>query len=335
MKRGHYSHDQAVVPKRRVHVVAAVIYDDQNQVFLSRRPSYVDQGGLWEFPGGKLNAHETSLEALKRELNEELGIQIDRAQPLIKVMHEYEDKHILLDVWEVRHYDGEPYGREGQVVRWVPEEKLARYHFPSANGAVIKAAMLPHLYMVTQDESDEEAFLTTFKASLAQFNPPMVRLRAPGLSADAYEARARVVADLCRESGAKLMLGHHGSDIESLVRMVHDVNAAGLHLTNEQLLQLEERPLESTHWLAASVHDKASLDRAEAFDCDFAMLSCINTTTSHPDVTPLRWNGFQEAVRNCHIPVFALGGLGLNDVDKARAVGGQGIAAIRAFLAED
>ncbi|BBM05781.1 hypothetical protein HAALTHF_32640n [Vreelandella aquamarina] len=76
-----------------------MISADQKHVLIARRPSNVDHGGLWEFPGGKLAPYETGLEGLKRELHEELGVEIVRAQPLIRVHHEYPDKHILLDVW--------------------------------------------------------------------------------------------------------------------------------------------------------------------------------------------------------------------------------------------
>lgn len=331
MRRGHYTHDQVVVPKRRVHVVAAVIYNEENRIFLSRRPSYVDQGGLWEFPGGKLHANETSLEALKRELSEELGIQVERAQPLIKITHEYAEKHILLDVWEVRHYRGDPYGREGQVVRWVPEKDLARYNFPEANVAVIKAAMLPHSYMVTADEDDEERFVETFSQALKKHSPDLVRLRAPSLSASAYAARAKTAMELCKGTETRLMLGHHASEVGMLAELVEGLGACGLHLSQQQLLQQSERPIEHTHLLAASTHSVETLVKAEGIGCDFALMSCIKETSSHPDVQPIGWNGFQQAIAGVHIPVFALGGLSLTDVDRARAVGGQGIAAISAF----
>src|SRR5699024_2253189 len=88
-----------VMVKRRGHVAAAAILSrDGKQALIARRPSNVDHGGLWEFPGGKLAPYETGLAGLKRELHEELGVEIQRAQPLIRIHHEYPDKHILLDV---------------------------------------------------------------------------------------------------------------------------------------------------------------------------------------------------------------------------------------------
>ncbi|WP_190295671.1 Nudix family hydrolase [Halotalea alkalilenta] len=331
MKRGHSDHGDEQLPKRRVHVVAAAIYNGDERVFLSRRPSYVDQGGLWEFPGGKLHPHETGLEALKRELNEELGIHVKRAQPLIRVHHEYTDKHILLDVWGVRDFEGEPYGREGQVVRWVPVAELGRYNFPAANLPIIKAVALPHAYMITADQADETRFETDLAAALERHRPKLVRLRDTALDAEAYAARAERAVDICRRAGAQLMLGHRGSDVEAMVALVERLDAGGLHLGSDQLGVLERRPLEGSRWLGASVHDAAGLAQAERLDCDFAVLSPVRATGSHPDAQPLGWHGLQQMIEHVRLPVFALGGLGLEDIDHARGVGAQGVAAISAF----
>lgn len=332
MKRGHTTSEQFVVPKRRLHVVAAVIYNGDDRVFLSRRPSYVDQGGLWEFPGGKLHAHETSLEALKRELQEELGIQVHRASPLIKVTHEYSDKRILLDVWEVRDFSGDPYGAEGQVVRWVPHVELARYHFPSANDAVVKAVMLPHALMVTEDDKDDARFRERLEASLAEHSPELVRLRASSLSADEYQARVPVAAELAAKAGAKLVIGHHLCDIEALSTLVEQHNLAGVQLTEAQLLGCSQRVLPANRWQGASAHSCEALEHAEAIECDFAVLGTVLPSASHPDADAIYWNGLQRRLDDINIPVFAIGGMALNDIDRARAIGAQGIAAISAFL---
>lgn len=333
MKRGHCNHVHDQMPKRRVHVVAAVILNEEGSVFLSRRPSYVDQGGLWEFPGGKLHANETCLEALKRELDEELGITVQRARPLIKVRHEYSDKHLLLDVWEVREFTGKPYGAEGQVVRWVPRSQLAGYSFPAANETVIKAAMLPHACMVTDEEADETVFQEALKASLDRYHPELIRLRAASLDKDAYLARARNAAAICQAAGARLMVGHQDVDAAELSALVEELDLAGVQLTEQQLLNTSERILPTKRWLAASVHNCDALKKAEAIECDFAMLGSVNATGSHPEAEPLHWGGLQRALDQVSIPVFAIGGMALADTDRARGVGAQGIAAISAFKA--
>ena len=128
---------------RYIHVAAAVIKDRQGRVLISQRPGHVHQGGLWEFPGGKLEAGETTEAALKRELYEELGIVVQAARPLIRVRHDYPDKSVLLDVWRVTAFTGQPMGCEGQLVDWVAVEELAGRAFPAANEPIIKAVKLP------------------------------------------------------------------------------------------------------------------------------------------------------------------------------------------------
>lgn len=106
-------------------------------MLLSKRHQDAHQGGLWEFPGGKLEVGESVEQALAREVHEELGLRVKLAQALMKVEHNYSDKSVLLDVWLVTDFDGEPSGREGQAVRWYPLASLAELDFPDANYAIV------------------------------------------------------------------------------------------------------------------------------------------------------------------------------------------------------
>ncbi|AQU82070.1 MAG: Nudix family hydrolase [Halomonas sp.] len=311
--------------KRRVHVAAAaMISADQKQVLIARRPSNVDHGGLWEFPGGKLAPYETGLEGLKRELHEELGVEIVRARPLIRVHHEYPDKHILLDVWQVQEFAGEPFGREGQAVRWVPMEELANYPFPAANLPILRAVMLPTDYLITGEEADEERFEALLERALREDGVRLVQLRAKGLDKSAYLARAERALVLCRQYGARLLLNAEPA-------LLDEIDADGIHLTSERLMNLDRRPIAENKWLSASTHDQVQLSKAAVLGCDFVTLSPLRTTPSHPEVAPLGWHDFQQLVERAGMPVFALGGMTRFDADHARAVGAQGIASIRDF----
>ena len=95
-----------------LHVAAAVIRGTDGRILLAQRPAHKHQGGLWEFPGGKVEAGESVLSALARELREELGIQVTHAQPLIQVRHAYPDQRVLLDVYEVTEFTGDAHGAE-------------------------------------------------------------------------------------------------------------------------------------------------------------------------------------------------------------------------------
>ncbi|HAY16126.1 MAG TPA: bifunctional MutT family pyrophosphohydrolase/thiamine phosphate synthase [Halomonas sp.] len=311
--------------KRRVHVAAAaMISADQKHVLIARRPSNVDHGGLWEFPGGKLAPYETGLEGLKRELHEELGVEIVRAQPLIRVHHEYPDKHILLDVWQVHEFAGEPFGREGQAVRWVPMNELVNYPFPAANLPILRAVMLPTEYLITGEEPDDERFASLLERALREDSIRLVQLRAKSLYDTAYVARAERALKLCREYGAKLLLNGEPT-------LLDQVDADGIHLTSARLMQLDRRPIAENKWLSASTHDQKQLSQAAVLGCDFVTLSPLRTTPSHPEVAPMGWHDFQQLVERAGMPVFALGGMTRFDANHARAVGAQGIASIRDF----
>lgn len=125
----------------RVHVAVGVVYDRDGQILISKRHTDSHQGGLWEFPGGKLEEAETVADALRRELLEELGIHIGSIRPLLEVVHDYSDKSVLLDVWVVENFAGEARGREGQPLRWVLPETLYQYQFPAANQAIVDTCM--------------------------------------------------------------------------------------------------------------------------------------------------------------------------------------------------
>ena len=123
---------------KRVHVVAGVIYDAARQrVLIAKRPEHLHQGGLWEFPGGKVVSGESAEQALQRELLEELAIEVSQCAPLLLTEHDYNDKLIVLDVWAVTAFTGQPQGNEGQRICWVDIGALSDYQFPAANYPVL------------------------------------------------------------------------------------------------------------------------------------------------------------------------------------------------------
>ncbi|HCH20800.1 MAG TPA: 8-oxo-dGTP diphosphatase MutT [Cellvibrionales bacterium] len=119
-----------------IHVAVGLVLDN-DRVFVAQRDQNAHQGGLWEFPGGKVDAGETVEAALSRELNEELGIFVDYAEPVMQIKHDYKDKVVLLDVWQIIRYQGEPSGCEGQPVKWLTVNALKAEQFPAANRAIV------------------------------------------------------------------------------------------------------------------------------------------------------------------------------------------------------
>ena len=133
-----------------VHVAVGIVADASGAILIARRPDHAHQGGRWEFPGGKVEADETVATALQRELQEELGITVQAAEPWLQVRHAYPDKTVLLDVWRVTAWQGEPHGREGQPLRWALPAELTDFAFPAADELIIARLRREHAQIAQQ-----------------------------------------------------------------------------------------------------------------------------------------------------------------------------------------
>jgi len=123
---------------RRLPIALAVIFNrKKDKVLLSKRPEHVHLGGLWEFPGGKVFAGESTEQALRRELYEELGVLVQKASPLLCFDHDYPDLKLRLDVWTVEQWRGRPEAREGQEIEWLMISRLKERRFPPANQCIL------------------------------------------------------------------------------------------------------------------------------------------------------------------------------------------------------
>jgi 8-oxo-dGTP diphosphatase len=124
-----------------VHVAVGILQNEQGKILLAKRAKHQHQGGLWEFPGGKVESGESVFDALVREFIEEVGVKIIDAEPFQKIQHVYRDnsgdKEVLLDVWLSRQFEGVAQGKENQAIAWVDIQQLEKYSFPQANQAII------------------------------------------------------------------------------------------------------------------------------------------------------------------------------------------------------
>lgn len=312
---------------KRVHVAAAVIRGEDGRILIAKRPDDKHQGGLWEFPGGKVEEGEAVLAALSRELREELAIGLDRARPLIQVRHDYPDKQVLLDVWEVSRFNGEPHGAEGQPLAWVSARQLGDYDFPAANRPIVAAARLPDHYLITPHDLDGPQLLAGIRAAISQ-GVRLIQLRAPAMFDAQYRDLAVDIQGLCAGK-AQLML-------KGPLEWLGDFPAAGWHLTAEQLRKYaaKGRPLAAERWLAASCHSAEELQLATQIGADFVTLSPLQATQTHPEASPLGWEQASVLLQGFNQPCYLLGGVGPQHTEQARQAGAQGVAGIRAFWPE-
>lgn len=310
-----------------LHVMAGVLRDPAGRVLLAQRPPGKHLAGLWEFPGGKLEADETPQAGLVRELREELGIEAGRGEPLIRVPWRYGERGLLLDAWQVADWQGTPSSLEGQALQWCAPTEIDPALLAPADRAILQALRLPGRYLITPDvplPGDVEAWCEQLCDAIAR-GGRLLQLRFPQWPAAGVRELAARVRPLARAHGAQLLLNE---DIEGARRLGEGV---GVHLKSAQLASLSERPLPWRQPVGASCHGAAQLARAVALGADFATLSPLAATASHPGAMPLGWQRFRELAEAAALPVYALGGVSPAQQGEARRAGGQGVAGIRAF----
>lgn len=308
------------VSRRSIHVVAGVITDARGRYLLNRREGNRDLVGLWEFPGGKREHGESSEQALVRELREELGIEASVGEVIMQVPQHYPDKDLVLEVRRISNYRGRPRGHEGQAITWVAADRLCRYSMPPADLPVVAALLAPDRYLVTPALGDDPQAWLQALAHAVQAGIGRIQLRLP-------------LSDPRRETVLRQAVERHRGQVELLIN--RDIALAtalgvGVHLGSEQLTQLTARPAVPGR-VAASCHDAAQLQAAQALGCDFAVLGPVRPTASHPGGAVLGWDGFAALRAQCALPLYALGGLGPTDLESARMHGAQGVAAISAL----
>ncbi len=334
----------------------AAVIRRSGRILIAQRPKAAHQGGLWEFPGGKLDAGEDRYEGLKRELEEELGIEVTSARPLIDIDHDYPDKSVRLDVWLVDDFNGEAHGAEGQPVQWVLPGELRLYDFPQANVPIVTAAQLPESYLITPDCEDSSTLVAGLDDARKR-GLTMVQLRQTAMQPAKYE-----------QLTTRLMQSFGDDFIWLLKAATPPASGDGWHVTASQLRELHRAgwrkgepfpagppvpprsvqapnlgPRSAPEWerlpgregapagnnlLAASCHDAEELRMAAEIGADFVTLSPVLPTTSHPEAKGMGWEEARNLIAQVNIPVYLLGGLSTDNLEQAFQAGAQGIAGI-------
>jgi 8-oxo-dGTP diphosphatase len=287
---------------------------------LAQRPADKIWAGYWEFPGGKLEQGESAREALVRELCEELGVEVRTAYPWLTRVFTYPHATVRLSFFRVTAWEGDLHPHEGQQFSWQLPTAVSVEPILPANAPILRALELPTLYAISNvAELGEEIFLDRLQAKLDE-GLRLIQLREKQLARDALKDLAQRVVAMSHRYGAKVLLNAD-------VALAQEVGADGVQLTSLQLAELSERP--DVAWCGASCHNAEELRRAEALGCDFALLSPVLPTQSHPGALHLGWKSFTGMVTSSSIPVYALGGLQWEDETVAWQHGAHGIALLR------
>lgn len=306
-----------------IHVVAGVLRDTRERILLARRTEGRDLAGAWEFPGGKVEQGETPFAALERELFEELGVRIGDAVPLISVPQRYANKSIVLDVYSVLSYAGKPKGREKQALAWSPLDKLASYPMPPADKPVVAALTQSPLLAITPEfHGDKQSFLSCIERQLIS-GIGFIQLRCKSLSPGKLKELAMDVRTLCQEHGATLFINEDIALAKAL--------DCPVHLKSRQLMQSDIAEQLDRHPFSAACHGIDELKRAESLGASHALLGPVLETGSHPGAEGMGWIGFAGMRNEVSLPIFALGGVGPDDLCEARRYGAQGVAGISRF----
>ena len=312
-----------------VHVAVGVIVNNDGKIFIAKRPLSAHQGGLWEFPGGKVDAGENIQQALVRELREELAINVIDSQPLIQIRHHYPDKSVLLDVHKITRFTGEPCGNEGQPVQWVNANELDNFEFPAANRPIISAINLSATYLITGNFADQNDFAVRLNRALVA-GIRMMQLRLADFNVDRHQSLLDVAITSANSSGASLIINCSPTEFVRVADAYPSIKI-GLHLSSFYAGQFGERPVDSNRLFGVSCHSADEIVHAQNIGADYLLLSPVLPTTSHPSASPLGWDQFAALVELANVPVYALGGVGGEHILIAQSYGAQGVAGISAW----
>lgn len=287
---------------------------------MAQRPPGKAYAGYWEFPGGKVESGETPHHALVRELHEELGIEVITAFPWLTRVFTYPHATVQLNFFRVTGWQSEPHGREGQLLSWQRLPDLSVAPILPANEPIMRALQLPHLYAISNaTELGTEVFLQRLQQALNS-GLSLLQIREKNWPRTELRELALRSIELAHAAGARVLLNE---DIE----LAREVGADGVQLTGSQLAACAARP--EFDLCAASCHNADELQHAEELQLDFALLSPVLPTKSHPGAAHLGWGSFAVMAGTSSIPVYALGGLQMQDMETAWQHGAHGIALLR------
>lgn len=331
-----------------VHVAVGLLWQTDRRLLLASRPPDKPWAHWWELPGGKIEPGENALQALTRELEEELNITPDpgHTRHWRTTHYHYPSGTVKLEFFQIYRWTGTLTPLEGQQMAWVNPDDLADIGpILPATLPILRWLDLPPVYLLSNALTlGTEAWLEQLAATLSA-QPMMVQFREPRWQQQAaadpeakealYDCYQRTLS-LCRSQG-----------VRCLVNSVHPASwwarADGVHLRSRDAQALHFLPsrlytvhshfgLNARQLVGVSAHNADELQLAKQLQADFAVLGHVLPTASHPGVPALGWQRFQEQCAQVELPVYAIGGQSPATLHTARQHQGHGIAGISRLL---
>ena len=305
---------------KTITAVVGVLRNKNNDILIAERRADQFMAGFWELPGGKIEPNESPEQAITRELQEELAIEIQQLSLHQTMSHDYEDRTINLSIYTIDQYQNTPIGAEGQKIAWVKINQLTTYKLLPTMKSFINSLTLPNKYWITPANHDSDEWMQKIDQKIDQ-GIKLIQLRSkiPLDSTIINEVRNK-----CQQYGVRLLLNTLNKDFTAL-------NCDGYHLTTHEMQSLTQNPCPN-HLLSVSTHNLTEALQAQKLGADFIVISPVQATQTHPDTPPIGWNAAKEIVDKLNIPVYFLGGMTKNDLKKTLELGAQGIAGVSALL---
>ncbi|WP_180046619.1 thiamine phosphate synthase [Acinetobacter sp. YH12117] len=301
--------------KPHLHIAIGILLH-QTQVLVGWREAKQHQGNKHEFPGGKVEQHETPVQACRREVREEVGIDLIQWHEFDFIRHEYEDVIVNLHVFHA-FVPAALLSDIQQSWTWYKRQDLARLNFPQANQRMLQRLYWPECIKISEDLNCLD---TPDTQQLLYWRVAPAPERSIELAEQNIGCLKSLIVNL---------------ELWKQLNSVQQVSVAAIHLKQQQCLQLHKGSLQAGQRYIAACHDLESLQHAQNIGCDAAILSPVLPTASHPDTPALGWAQFQNWAKQVDIPVFALGGMHRQDLAQAQQHHAYGIAGIRFMDALD
>lgn len=294
--------------------VAIGLLVHQNRILVGWREENQHQGNKHEFPGGKVEAGETPVEACRREIYEEVGLNVglDHWKKFDVIRHEYDDVIVQLHFF-IAYLSDEESQKVVAPWKWIVRDQLLQLNFPKANTSIVKRLYWQRLIKISHVLSSlnhiPDDRLLYWRIAESEFS-------LEEFSQYSIEKLSKIIVNI---------------NIFNQLGELQKNAIQTIHLKQDQLLQLGRNQLDSSKRYIAACHNLEALKHAEEIGCDATFLSPVLATETHPDAQALGWGNFAEMALQANLVIFALGGVSpelLNDAQNNHA---YGVAGIRSF----